>query len=111
MSLVRVETAHHAGMQASKVSQSRSEVLKLRGQGMAWTDVDGEIVALDEDAAVYLAANAAGALLWRALIDGATRDALAEQLVREYDIPLERAQADTDAFLAALDERGLLDAA
>ena len=85
------------------------DVLRLRGQGVAWSEVDGEIVALDEDAAVYLAANAAGALLWRNLVDGATRDALAALLAGEYAISLERAQADTDAFLAALRERALLD--
>jgi hypothetical protein len=81
----------------------------LRGQGVAWTDVDGEIVALDEEAAVYLAANQTGALLWRALADGATRESLADTLVRRYGIPLERAQADTDAFLGALRERALLE--
>jgi len=82
--------------------------LKLRGEGVAWTDVDGEIVALDESAAVYLAANAAGGMLWRALADGATRESLATSLAREYGIPAERAQADTDAFLAELRARGLL---
>jgi hypothetical protein len=86
-----------------------TEVLKLRGQGVAWTDVDGEIVALDEKAAVYVAANPAGALLWRALADGATRTALSQALVDEYGISAERADADIDAFLAALRERALLD--
>jgi hypothetical protein len=86
------------------------DVLRLRAQGVAWTDVDGEIVALDEDAAVYLAANAAGALLWRALAGGATRESLADALAREYDIPLERALTDTDAFIVALRERALLEA-
>lgn len=84
--------------------------MRLRAQGVAWTEVDGEIVALDEGSAVYLAANAAGALLWRALADGATRESLADALAREYGIPLERAQADTDAFLFALRERALLEA-
>ncbi len=83
--------------------------LKLRTQGVAWTDVDGEVVALDEDAAVYLAANSAGGLLWRALVDGATRESLAEELVREYGIPLELAVADTDAFLATLKDHALLE--
>jgi hypothetical protein len=76
---------------------------------VAWTDVDGEIVALDEEAAVYLAANETGALLWRALVEGASRESLAEALAREYGIPLERAQADTDAFLDALRDRALLE--
>jgi hypothetical protein len=89
--------------------QSGTDVLKLREQGVAWTDVDGEIVALDEEAAVYVAANPAGALLWRALADGATRAALSQALVDEYGISAERADADTDAFLASLRERALLD--
>jgi hypothetical protein len=84
-------------------------MLKLRTQGVAWTDVDGEIVALDETAAVYLAANPAGGLLWRALVDGATRETLADGLVREYGIPLERAVADTDAFISTLRSHALLE--
>lgn len=83
--------------------------VKLRGEGVAWTDVDGEIVALDESAAVYLAANEAGGLLWRGLAGGASRESLAASLAREYGISSERAQVDTDAFLAALGERGLLE--
>jgi hypothetical protein len=83
--------------------------LKLRGEGVAWTDVDGEIVALDESAAVYLAANEAGGLLWRALAGGTTRDSLAAALAAEYGLDAARAQADTDAFLATLRDRGLLE--
>jgi hypothetical protein len=82
--------------------------LKLRGQGVAWTDVDGEIVALDETSAEYLAANEAGGLLWRALAQGATREELVAKLAAEYSLTPERAAADTEAFIAALRERGLL---
>lgn len=83
--------------------------LKLRGEGVAWTDVDGEIVALDETSAQYLSANAAGGLLWRTLAGGATRDALVAKLAAEYGLAPERAAADADAFVAALRERGLLE--
>jgi hypothetical protein len=82
--------------------------LRLRHEGVAWKDVDGEIVALDEQAAVYLAANPAGALLWRTLAGGATREALVAELMGEYGIDRDRAAADTDAFLGDLRERGLL---
>jgi hypothetical protein len=83
--------------------------LKLRHEGVAWKEVDGEIVALDETAAVYLAANPAGALLWRTLASGSTREALVAELMREYEIDRDTASADTDAFLRDLRERGLLD--
>ncbi len=82
--------------------------LKLRGEGVAWTDVDGEIIALDETSAQYLSANEAGGLLWRALAAGATRDELAAKLAAEYGLTPERAAADTEAFIAALKDRGLL---
>jgi hypothetical protein len=83
--------------------------LRLRHEGVAWKDVDGEIVALDEQAAVYLAANPAGALLWRTLAGGSTREELVAELMNEYGIERDRAAADTEAFLRDLSERGLLD--
>jgi hypothetical protein len=82
--------------------------IKLRHDGVAWKDVDGEIVALDEHAAVYLAANPAGAVVWRSLAQGATREQLAVELAREFGIDADRANADVDAFLADLGGRGLL---
>jgi hypothetical protein len=83
--------------------------LRLRDEGVAWKEVDGEIVALDEQAALYLAANPAGALLWRTLAAGTTREALVAELMSEYGIDRDRATADTDAFLRDRSERGLLD--
>jgi hypothetical protein len=82
--------------------------LRLRRDGISWTDVDGEIVALDEAAAVYLASNEAGAMLWRALSGGSTKEELATLLCTTYGLPAERAVADTDAFLAAMRAHGLL---
>jgi hypothetical protein len=86
-----------------------NRMLKLREAGVAWQEVDGEVVALDEREALYLAANPAGAILWRALAGGSTHDGLVNGLVEEFGIDADRASADVDAFLADLRERGLLD--
>jgi hypothetical protein len=83
--------------------------LKLRHDGVAWKEVDGEVVALDERGAVYLAANPAGAVLWRALAGGTTHDELVAGLVAEFGIPTDRAHADVGAFVTDLREHGLLD--
>jgi hypothetical protein len=83
-------------------------LLKLRDGDMHWREIDGEIIALETRGSRYVAANGAGAVLWRALAGGATRDGLADELVRVYGIDRERALADVARFVDALSEEGLL---
>jgi hypothetical protein len=83
---------------------------RLQKTLLEWRDVDGEIIALDRGHASYLAPNASGALLWRALHTGSTEPALAELLVSEYGLCHEQARADVAVFVADLDRRGLLEA-
>ena len=83
-------------------------MLKLRDTDIHWREIDGEIIALEARGSRYVAANGAGAVLWRALLGGAKRDALADELVRAYGIDRERALADVGHFVDALAEQGLL---
>lgn len=86
-----------------------SEPLRLRGEGLTWQAVEGELVVLDIEASLYLATNRSGALLWSALENGTTRDALVDLLVETYEVPVATAKADVDRFLDQLSERGLLE--
>ncbi len=79
--------------------------------GLEWREVEGEIVALDLDRSVYLAANASGALMWRRLSTGATRDGLIELLSQTYALDRATAERDVDAFLSELQRHGYLRAA
>ena len=83
-------------------------LLTLKRTDLHWREIDGEIIALEGRGSRYVAANSAGAVLWRALIDGTTRDGLADELVRIYGIERERADADVGRFVDALAEQGLL---
>jgi hypothetical protein len=83
-------------------------LLKLRETDLHWREIDGEIIALEGRGSQYVAANGAGTLLWRALVTGTTRAALAEELVRVYGIERERATADVDHFLDGLAQQALL---
>lgn len=83
--------------------------LRLRLDRLHWIEADGEVVALDESARVYLGANPTGAVLWQALAGGTTRAELVRVLLDEYDVDEATAGADVDRFLADLDERGLLE--
>ncbi len=84
------------------------KVLRLRADHLQWLESDGEVVALDESSLVYLNANPSGALLWRALADGARRDELVGRLVEAFDVDDGTAGRDVDRFLADLESRGLL---
>jgi Coenzyme PQQ synthesis protein D (PqqD) len=83
--------------------------IRLRTTALHWRELDGDVIALDGKRSNYLAANSSGALLWRALSEGATRDGLADALVAAYGIKSDRALADVDAYLAELDAQGLLE--
>ncbi len=83
-------------------------ILRLRPEALQWREIEGEVVAVDLETSSYLGANEAGAVLWRALATGATKEELAALLVAEFDIDAEQAASDTDAFVAQLRENDLL---
>jgi coenzyme PQQ synthesis protein D (PqqD) len=82
--------------------------LRLKVEDLHWREIDGEVIALEARGSTYVAANGAGTVLWRALADGTTADALADELVRTYGIDRARAAADIEHFLAQLSDQGLL---
>jgi hypothetical protein len=89
-------------------SPNNQATLCLREDGLHWQEIDDEIVALDGQESVYLAVRGSGTVLWRLLAESTTRDGLVHGLVEKYGIDSPRAAADVDAFLATLNERGLL---
>lgn len=66
------------------------------------------LVLLDIDGGVVLASNAIGARIWQLIEHQHTAQEIAGRLVEDYGIPVERAQRDVVAFLAALLGRGLV---
>ena len=84
------------------------EMLRLDTDAVSWREVAGEVIALRHASSEYLSTNATGALLWNALVDGASQSELADLLVTEFGVEADRAAADVDAFLELLDGRGLL---
>jgi hypothetical protein len=86
-----------------------TERFRLRTADLHWQVIDGEVIALEARRSHYLAANAAGAILWRALEEGSTRSGLAQHLVDTYGIERDRALADVDSYLGQLAAQGLLE--
>ena len=56
-----------------------------------------------------LTLNESGALLWRALEQGADRRALTQALTDEYEVEPAQAERDVDEFLRTLSEAGCLE--
>ena len=56
-----------------------------------------------------LSLNESGALLWRALENGGTRDDLADALLAEYEVERDQALSDADEFIAALKKAGCIE--
>lgn len=69
--------------------------------------LEGEAVLLHLGAKSYFRLNATGAVLWKGLERGLDRDALLEELLENFEVDRETAEAELDRFLAELAERGL----
>ncbi len=86
-----------------------SDELRLREAGLEWRTVEGEVVALDMSESAYLAVNESGRRLWEELARGTTREQLIQVLTDGYGLDTAAAEHDTDAFLAELAKRDLLE--
>jgi Coenzyme PQQ synthesis protein D (PqqD) len=86
-----------------------SSPLKLRRDALDWREVEGEIVAIDLESSNYLAGNRSAAVLWPALVEGTTRDALADLLIANFEVDRASAESDVDRFLTVLADHGLLE--
>jgi hypothetical protein len=57
---------------------------------------------------MYMGVNGSGVLLWKEIIDGASRSRLVDCLRDAYEIDAAVAQRDVDAFLETLSSHNLL---
>ena len=60
------------------------------------------------DLSTMLNLNESGAMLWKALENGADRNGLVAALLAEYEVTETEASADVDAFLEKLAQAGCL---
>ena len=74
----------------------------------SFAELDGEAVVLELKSGRYFTVNRTGVLLLRLLSTGTNRAALEGALVTAYGIDAPAARRDVDAWLARLEEGGLL---
>jgi hypothetical protein len=83
--------------------------LRVRDDDLVWREVESEFVILHLGSSQYFRVNGSGAVLFRLLIAGTTPVALAEALVETYELPLQQAQQEAAAFVAALRDKQLVE--
>jgi hypothetical protein len=83
----------------STVQKDDSREHAIKGDGVSWREVDGEIVVLEIGRASYIQLNRSAALLWRSLSSGATAASLADDLVTAFGVDIQTANADVAEFL------------
>jgi hypothetical protein len=66
------------------------------------------LVLLDVTGGCVLASNIVGARIWRLIEEQHSVGDIARRIAGEFDIALDRASADVDAFVAALCARGVV---
>lgn len=78
-------------------------------EDVVWREVGEEIVVLDLRTSMYWVLNGSAAVLWMALTDWATTEALVERLVDEFGIDAEAATTDVSKFLSSCEAQHFLD--
>jgi hypothetical protein len=73
-----------------------------RTEGVLGTRQGDTTVLLDVNGGMYYTLNEVGGRVWDLLGEGLTMRAIVERLVEEYDVPLDRLDADVRALLDRL---------
>lgn len=71
-------------------------------------EIDGEVVILNLDTEVYFALQGVGLRVWELMDEETSVSAIVDRLEAEYEVERARLQADVDAFVGTLAEKGLL---
>jgi Coenzyme PQQ synthesis protein D (PqqD) len=83
--------------------------MRLRRERMVSTEVEDGTVLLDLETSTYFVVAGTGTFLLSCLVEGATKERLAELLVEKYEVDLETAKADVAKFLNHLEELQMLE--
>ncbi len=83
--------------------------LKIRAEGVAWQNIDDDLIVLDERKALYMRLGGAATELWPLLVEGTTIDALSAAIMHKWGIDAAHADQDARAFVKSLEASELLE--
>ncbi len=77
-------------------------------ENLVWRETDDGIVVIDPVEGRVRVLNGVGSDIWKQIDQNEGLDTIQAQLVAQYDISAERAQADIDSFLSQLTDRKMI---
>lgn len=83
-------------------------VKPVKNPFVAWREIDGETVIISPEETVMHELNATGSFIWNQIDGQRTGQQIAELLAGEYEVPLEKALADTRELLEQLAAKKLV---
>lgn len=74
----------------------------VRTSEMMWSEVAGDVVALDPQAGVCFGMEEVSAVVWRLLAEPRTGEAICTVLLAQYDVDAETCRGEVEALLETM---------
>ncbi|WP_354080237.1 PqqD family protein [Constrictibacter sp. MBR-5] len=84
------------------------ETIITVAEGVVWTRVDDEIIAIDPRTEHFFGLRGAGIEAWEAIVSGTTVGGALAAILARYDVPAAQAKADLEGLLENLLARRLI---
>jgi Coenzyme PQQ synthesis protein D (PqqD) len=108
-SAIRRSSAPSACRSGMTLAPSAAMVDRVRVSPLVRGSISSDgLVLLDVRDGAVLASNVVGARIWRLIEEHGDTRAIARSIAAEFEIDLDRASRDVDAFVAALCARGII---
>ncbi len=85
------------------------EPLISRREGWFATQIDGDLVMMNETTEFYLSLSGSGGRIWELLAQPRSAGQLCEELAREYAVEPGEVRSEVEAFLTRMRELGAVD--
>ena len=85
-----------------------TDALRPNDRTVSSEEIDGEAIVMNHDSGVYFNSTGSGALIWRAISQGASRDQIVDALAAHYALEADAVRSDVTAFIADLERHGLI---
>ncbi len=80
----------------------------VRHPGVAWREIEGEVVIISPGSSEVHELNGTGSYIWGRLDGERTAEEIAGLVAEEFEVEEGKALADTAAFVAELEGKGLV---